>query len=140
MAEIKSVQMSLPVWLHQKLKRYADWNGLPVEVTARLLVQQQIDGKPSVLSKPLTEKKSKPAQPLQQGQQSAGSQDSAAGGEGESKDSLPTWGPLRFHGSCKGCGVALKKGDRGLAKQGMGAIGACCEAKADDFLAGKLTA
>ena len=62
------------------------------------------------------------------------------GSKAEEEGQPPEWGPLRFDGSCKGCKAALKKGDRGLAKSGLGALGVCCEAKAADFLAGTLQA
>ena len=52
----------------------------------------------------------------------------------------PQWRSLAFASPCKGCKRRLAKGEEGLPKRGLGAIGRCCEDKVDDFLAGKLEA
>ena len=59
--EVRKVEVPLPPWLYNKVKKLADWNGLPVGITARLMLGQALDGGSSMLSKPQPVKKSQPA-------------------------------------------------------------------------------
>ena len=129
------------------LRAYGAENGCPESFVASILLQARLEDRPHGLREPGSlerrkreikarrEAELKEAK-AEKARREAEAKAAKAADEGEP----PEWGPLRFDGSCKGCETALKKGDRGLAKSGLGALGVCCEAKAADFLAGTLQA
>jgi len=129
------------------LRAYGNENGCPPSFAASILLQARLEDRPHGLREPGSLERRKAEVKAKREAEAKAAKAEKARREAEAKAAKaadegqpPEWGPLRFGGSCKGCEAALKKGDRGLAKSGLGALGVCCEAKAADFLAGTLQA
>lgn len=134
------------------IRAYGAENGCPPSFAASILLQAKLEDRPHGLREPGSlerrkaeikarrEAEAKEAKARRDEEKRREAEAKAAKAEQSDAAQPPEWGPLRFDGPCKGCKTPLKKGDRGLAKSGLGALGVCCESKEADFLAGKLAA